>query len=314
MADRSVILVDAGYLLAAGGTRVAGTSLRSAIRVDYEKLISGIFDLALQDSGLDALRMYWYDASRDGIPNELHKRIALTPGVKTRLGRISFNGEQKGVDLKIGLDLVNAARNRAASVAYLVSGDDDLAEAVEAAQEFGMRVVLVGVENVDHHLGVLSVAEDIALRADAVLPLPGALVHETFTRAVQSAPDSAARMPTPGPRPSPPRQPTPSFPAMTAMAGTGSQLVYSSDRRPAKTDTVIDAARAVGAAVAESWYGSTTQSDLNSVIADRPVLPVEIDRVLLKDCARRIGEADTDLQTVRRALRAAFWEYIDGLN
>ena len=101
---------------------------------------------------------------------------------------------------------------------------------------------------------------------------------------------------------------------MTAMAGTGSQLVYSSDRRPAKTDTVIDAARAVGAAVAESWYGSTTQSDLNSVIADRPVLPVEIDRVLLKDCARRIGEADTDLQTVRRALRAAFWEYIDGLN
>ena len=174
MADRSVILVDAGYLLAAGGTRVAGTSLRSAIRVDYEKLISGIFDLALQDSGLDALRMYWYDASRDGIPNELHKRIALTPGVKTRLGRISFNGEQKGVDLKIGLDLVNAARNRAASVAYLVSGDDDLAEAVEAAQEFGMRVVLVGVENVDHHLGVLSVAEDIALRADAVLPLPGA--------------------------------------------------------------------------------------------------------------------------------------------
>jgi hypothetical protein len=77
---------------------------------------------------------------------------------------------------------------------------------------------------------------------------------------------------------------------------------------------VIDIAREVGVAVAESWYGSTTQTDLNAVMADRPVLPVEIDRVLLRDCARRIGEAETDLQAVRRALRAAFWEYIDLLN
>lgn len=315
MADRCVILVDAGYLLATGGTRVAGTSLRSAIRVDYEKLISGIFDLSQRDSGLDALRLYWYDASRDGIPTELQKQIALTAGVKIRLGRISFNGEQKGVDLKIGLDLVNAARNRSASVAYLVSGDDDLAEAVEAAQELGMRVVLVGIENVDHHLGVLSVAEDIALRADAVLPLPGLLVDDTFARAVQHPPVAAAApVPASGPRPGPRPKPIAPLPITASASTSASQLVYSTGEGSTSTETVIDIAREVGVAVAESWYGSTTQMDLNGVMADRPVLPVEIDRVLLRDCARRIGEAETDLQTVRRALRAAFWEYIDRLN
>jgi hypothetical protein len=182
---------------------------------------------------LDALRLYWYDASRDGIPTEPQKQIALTSGVKIRLGRISFNGEQKGVDLKIGLDLVNAARNRAASVAYLVSGGDDLAEAVEAAQELGMRVVLVGIENVDHRLGVLSVAEDIALRADAVLPLPGLLVDETFARAIQQPPAAAAVAPAPdsgppasGPRPSPrpkPAGPLTLSPPISAPPPTGLQ-------------------------------------------------------------------------------------------
>lgn len=63
--------------------------------------------------------------------------------------------------------------------------------------------------------------------------------------------------------------------------------------------------------VAASWYGSVTQGELNELLADRPILPVEIDRVLLKDCAQRIGEYKTDLQAVRKALRTAFWEKLD---
>ena len=42
MVTQSAIFVDAGFLLAVGGTHVAGTSLRSAFRVDYEKLIQGM--------------------------------------------------------------------------------------------------------------------------------------------------------------------------------------------------------------------------------------------------------------------------------
>ena len=40
MVSQRAIFVDAGFLLAVGGTQVAGTSLRSAFRVDFEKLSS----------------------------------------------------------------------------------------------------------------------------------------------------------------------------------------------------------------------------------------------------------------------------------
>ncbi|MCT9625987.1 hypothetical protein HWD94_12765 [Pseudarthrobacter equi] len=90
---------------------------------DYAKLIQGILKRTADHSGLDVLRVYWYDASKDALFTDEHKSIGLLPDVKVRLGRISFNGEQKGVDLKLGLDLVGVARNRAASVAFLISGE-----------------------------------------------------------------------------------------------------------------------------------------------------------------------------------------------
>lgn len=176
MVSQRAIFVDAGFLLAIGGTQVVGTSLRSAFRVDYQKLIEGILNCTEAHSGIDVLRTYWYDASKDALFTDQHKQIGLLPGVKVRLGRISFNGEQKGVDLKLGLDLVGVARNRAASVAYLVSGDDDLAEAVEEAQDLGMKVVLVGVADSGHRLGVMSVAEHLALRVDSIITLPAELI------------------------------------------------------------------------------------------------------------------------------------------
>jgi hypothetical protein len=74
---------------------------------------------------------------------------------------------------------------------------------------------------------------------------------------------------------------------------------------------VIETARRIGTSVARTWYNSTTQAELSEIIADRPLLPPDIDRVLLKDCAQAIGEQDTYLQSVRRTLRWAFWEEID---
>ena len=207
MVKQSAIFVDAGFLLAVGGTQVAGTSLRSAFLVDFDRLIRGILDRTVEHSGLNALRVYWYDASKDALFTDQHKQIGLLPDVKVRLGRISFNGEQKGVDLKLGLDLVGVARNRAASIAYLVSGDDDLAEAVEEAQDLGMKVVLVGLENPGHRLGVMSVAEHLALRVDSIITLPADLVEACFTKSVTETPRPLANVPPPagahpaGPRP-----------------------------------------------------------------------------------------------------------------
>ncbi|MEE2524595.1 NYN domain-containing protein [Pseudarthrobacter sp. J75] len=331
MAARSAIFVDAGYLLAVGGTAVAGTSLRSAFQVHYRSLIKGILDLTAEHAGLDdVLRVYWYDASPNGVFSDQHKQIGLIPDVKVRLGRISFNGEQKGVDLRLGLDLVGVARNQAAKVAYLVSGDDDLAEAVEVAQDLGMKVVLVGMENPDHRLGVVSVAEHLALQVDSILALSRELINECFTKQSMTPRPSVQHAPVPS-APGAPGAPAailtakPAPPSLGArphapvrLPETASELVYSSDRAgsdfTAGSDkNLITMAHEVGERVAASWFGTVTQKQLNDVLADRPILPPEIDRTLLKDCAQRMGEYNTDFQGVRRSLREAFWERLDQL-
>jgi hypothetical protein len=78
-------------------------------------------------------------------------------------------------------------------------------------------------------------------------------------------------------------------------------------------ESLMDVAESVGHSVAISWYGSVTQADVNEILGERPLLPSEIDRVLLKDCAARIGEYKTDLQGIRKELRAAFWRKVDVL-
>ncbi|MEE2035164.1 NYN domain-containing protein, partial [Rhodococcus chondri] len=145
MRSTCALYIDAGYLLASAATRVTGTSLRSGIHVDYSTLISSLVDTAQDRSGLPVLRVYWYDSARNGIPDAQQERIGELSKVKLRLGRFGVNGEQKGVDLRIGLDLVTHARNGASDVFFLVSGDDDLTEAVEEAQVHGVQVVLLAV-------------------------------------------------------------------------------------------------------------------------------------------------------------------------
>ncbi|WP_324642423.1 NYN domain-containing protein [Pseudarthrobacter sp. LT1] len=285
--------------------------------------------------GLEVLRVYWYDATKDALFTDEHKRIGLLPDVKVRLGRISFNGEQKGVDLKLGLDLVGVARNRAASVAFLMSGDDDLAEAVEEAQDLGMKVVLVGLDNPNHRLGATSVAEHLALRVDSIITLSTDLIEECFTKTVaeqpRPTPAVAVQPPAPTPAPATPSVPRPSDMAARPAPPRG-RMILPSPPRPYRSeahlvyssggtgptilppeDSPLDVAFEVGESVATNWYGTITQGELNELLADRPILPVEIDRVLLKDCAQRIGEYKTDLQGVRRALREAFWAKLDQL-
>jgi uncharacterized LabA/DUF88 family protein len=340
--DQQAIFIDAGFLLAVGGMQTAGTSLRSATDVNFEPLIEGILVHRRFQQPPHAPALTG-DASRDALFTDQHKRIGMISGVKVRLGRMSVDGTQKGVDLKLGLDLVGVARNKAATTVFLLSGDDDLAEAVEAAQDFGIKVVLVGLENTNHRLGVTSVAEHLALRVDSIITLPVELIEKCFTKQVKAAPLAPVTSPVPvvqpasptaviaaaavvaaenggAARPKPsvtPRQATPA-PAVRAPRPETSDLVYSSATggtgAPQEVVSAMGTACDVGYAVAESWYNNTTQGLLRELIADRPVLPQEIDRVLLKDCAQRIGEQKTDYQGIRKELRRAFWERLDQLN
>lgn len=351
--SQRAIFIDAGFLHAAGGMNVAGTSLRKATRIDHERLIKGILETTEKHSGLDLLRLYWYDAAKDALFTPEHKKIGLLPGVKVRLGRMSYEGNQKGVDLKLGLDLVGIARNRAASVGYLLSGDDDLAEAVEEAQDLGMKVVLVCLEDASSRLGVRSVAENLALRVDSIINIPNSLIETSFLRQVLESPgpveplpgdptqaspagpasgapaassssvDSQACAPQPA-RPTPlnikparPKKPLEYTPPQFAVSE--STLVYSSTHHSlglvlgSEEDAPLSVATEVGARVATHWYGTVTQQELSDLLADRPLLPADIDRVLLKDCAQIIGEYKTDYRSIRHELRRAFWAELEEL-
>jgi hypothetical protein len=143
------VYVDTGHLLASAATRMTGTSLRSGIHVDYSKLVASLVDAAESRSGVPVLRVYWYRSAKNGIPDVQQERIGELAKVKLRLGRFGVNSEQKGVDLRIGLDLVAHARSNTSDVFFLVSGDDDLTEAVEEARAHGVQVVDLGVPRVD---------------------------------------------------------------------------------------------------------------------------------------------------------------------
>src|SRR6202030_2894318 len=63
-----------------------------------------------------------------------------------RLGNLNARGQQKGVDAQIRADMEALARHRAITDAVLIAGDEDMVPAVEAAQAFGVRVHLWGIE------------------------------------------------------------------------------------------------------------------------------------------------------------------------
>lgn len=211
------LYVDTGYLLAAAASRVTGTSLRSGIHVDYGALISSLIDVAEARSGLPVLRVHWYDSARHGIPDTVQERIGELSKVKLRLGRFGINGEQKGVDLRIGLDLVAHARNGASDVFFLVSGDDDLTEAVEEAQVHGVQVVLLAVptsRGTPH-----GVSRHLVRAADELDTVNGDTIDDVVTKIERRPPpvtppttsspppETPHQQPTPPPTPPPARSP-----------------------------------------------------------------------------------------------------------
>ena len=130
---RCAIFVGAGYLLAAAGELCPGTRERSRIQCDYGGLLDAFLSCVSAHAAGEVLRLYWYDAAKDRIPSPDQQRIGALPYVKLRLGTIS-GGRQKGVDALIFRDMLTLSRERAIGGAYLLTGDEDLREAVVFCQ------------------------------------------------------------------------------------------------------------------------------------------------------------------------------------
>ena len=187
MTARCSVYIDAGYLLASCATRVTGTSLRSGIHVEFGKLIEGIRSQAEAITGQRVLRVHWYDSARFGQPDPQQQRIGELPRVKLRLGRFGLDGQQKGVDLRLGLDLVTHARNGAAESFLLVSGDDDFTMAVEEAQAQGVEVLLLAVP--DSGGNAQAVSRFLRRAADDVHVIDGTLIDAAVIKVERPEPD-----------------------------------------------------------------------------------------------------------------------------
>jgi uncharacterized LabA/DUF88 family protein len=144
---RAAIFVDAGYLFAQGSAALTGTKQhRTSLTLNVTAAIAELRAVfQAKTAGCELLRVYWYDGALGTRPTLEQTTLAHTDNVKLRLGFINSLGQQKGVDSLIVTDLIDLARNHAISDAILLSGDEDVRIGVQIAQQFGVRLHLVGI-------------------------------------------------------------------------------------------------------------------------------------------------------------------------
>ncbi|MYQ38083.1 MULTISPECIES: NYN domain-containing protein [unclassified Streptomyces] len=195
--DRCVVLVDAGYLLGAAASLLAGEPARSRITVDHAALIQGLRERAEADTEQPLLRIYWFDGAPDRVPQPEHRRLRVMPRVTVRLGALTRSDgrwAQKGVDAAMHAELTELARNRACSDVVLVTGDGDLLPGLMSAKEHGVAVHLWAVQAAD---GDYNQSEDLVAEADERRVLDRAWI----TKAVRAKETGGVCAPPPVPRP-----------------------------------------------------------------------------------------------------------------
>ncbi|MGW9174616.1 NYN domain-containing protein, partial [Streptomyces decoyicus] len=195
--DRCVVLVDAGYLLGAAASLLAGEPARSRITVDHAALIQGLRQRAEADTERPLLRIYWFDGAPDRVPQPEHRRLRVMPRVTVRLGALTRSDgrwAQKGVDAAMHAELTELARNRACSDIVLVTGDGDLLPGLMSAKEHGVAVHLWAVQAAD---GDYNQSEDLVAEADERRVLD----RTWITRAVRAKELGGPCAPPPVPRP-----------------------------------------------------------------------------------------------------------------
>ncbi len=160
--------------------------------VDFHRFGKKLSELAEGE----LLRIYYYNAKVDPEfdPDNYDKQqrfithLAHTPHLSLRLGKLVYyqvRGEEsagrkhyaveKGLDVKLAIDLVRLAVNRACEVAIIVSGDKDLADVVEYGKEMGMIICCAFFPR--------GLSEALATRADKVFYFNDDMLNDIFISA-----------------------------------------------------------------------------------------------------------------------------------
>ena len=312
--SRYAIMVDVGYIYASAGELLFGAASRREYRVDADKLIQALTRHADDQVRGELLRVYWYDAARDRVPTIDQRVIAQMPWVKLRLGNLNARGQQKGVDAQIRADMEALARHRAITDAILVAGDEDMVPAVEAAQAFGVRVHLWGVEP---PYGT-NQAERLVWESDTVEVLERSFVEPFFTRQLAPEPVTA-----PGSGPTRPGQagtglpgsaaPSPAqlfgerhAPRQAAAAAKATHASAAAAAATARRGPDKERVEEAGEHVAQKWILTRGEDNIRDLLPG-PILPPVIDKELLVDAEKELGLSLRSYQEAREWLRDAFW-------
>ncbi|MCG8399279.1 NYN domain-containing protein, partial [Bacillus atrophaeus] len=90
------------------------------------------------------------------------------------------NKKQKGVDGRIVQDLFELASEGIISDALIVTGDGDLSVGVEFAQRRGVRVAILGIEDIPNGVSP-NRHQALTFLADAVLTMGSAEINKYFS-------------------------------------------------------------------------------------------------------------------------------------
>ncbi len=141
----------------------------------------------------DLLRIYYYNAKVDPEydPDNHEKQqrfithLSHTPYLTLRLGKLVYYqvrtedasvrkhyAVEKGLDVKLAIDLVRLAVNHACEVAIIVSGDKDLGDVVEFGKEMGLVVCSAFFPR--------GLSDSLATRADQVFYLNEESLSDIF--------------------------------------------------------------------------------------------------------------------------------------
>jgi uncharacterized LabA/DUF88 family protein len=306
--SRYAIMVDVGYIYASAGELLFGATARKEYKVDADKLIQALSRHAEDHVRGELLRVYWYDAARDRVPTFDQRVIAQMPWVKLRLGNLNARGQQKGVDAQIRADMEALARHRAITDAILVAGDEDMVPAVEAAQAYGVRVHLWGVEP---PYGT-NQAERLVWESDTVDVIERSFIEPFFTRVLTPEPAAAGAEAGAGRVGQP-------LPAQSAQAPSPAQLFGERHMsRPMSRPLTIthlppsrlgpdrERVEEAGEHVAQKWILTRGEDNIRDLLPG-PILPPVIDKELLVDAEKELGLSLRAYQEAREWLRDAFW-------
>jgi hypothetical protein len=210
------------------------------------------------------------------------------------------------------------ARHRAITDAVLIAGDEDMVPAVEAAQAYGVRVHLWGVEP---PYGT-NQAERLVWESDTVDVLDASFLRPYFTKTLTvpvEPPRPEATVPSPaqlfGDRharvPSTPASRTGSHAIIPPPSGyqTGGFPSITSTGPMSRLGPERGRVEEAGEHVAQKWILTRGRDNIRDLLPG-PILPPVIDKELLVDAEKELGLSLRPYQEAREWLRDAFWERV----